>query len=646
MAIISTPKPPVSLFERALARVGSTYATLAEIPIFAVPPALPGDLLTYPRTSAVVTRANASNLGSTTALVSARAIDFSFKTYTATVVAGAGDGSDTLLIAGMRGPGVPEGPNYRLFDVTTPNAIARTTLGENMSGDSSSDWSPDGRYLAVTNIDSVANVIFYDFNSGVPVLVNPNPLTRPVAAGRTVRFSPDGSEVAVGYRTGRVDVHAWPAGGAPETLPDTLASEATGMSWRPTGRYLAVVHAATNGLSIYDNDSGSWVKTSLPAVNVGSVTRHVSWSPNGRYMAVSHLGGARLTVYDWISGSPVKLAAPAQAAPTPLIRDRAVAWSPDSRYVALAGQESPYIRVYDMNSGAPVDVGTLPLAALGGGTCCIWSPTGANLILGYQVDSDEEFTNVPYLVNYAFDGADFTVQSNPTLRVNGLARNMAWNDTRDLLFVSSSQFPAFNGPSLDNVRLTDALGVDHILNGSFEDTTGMTPTSYGFSGDVPDWTCTDGNGLTKTRRAYTNRKRGVIPSNGSVWLDMLGGGLLDDPLTVPSMTLLSQTVAGLTPTDSYTLALDAALMLRAQGKLQVFWGGDPVTFTAPDGSSVTDITPIDAREIVRNVPVPAGETVALPLGKNILRGGTVLQMESDAADCDIGLSYVISVQGN
>ncbi len=643
MPIIVTPKPPVSTFERDSARATAAYATVVDVPIFVVQPERPGTSLGYPRVSAAVSKVNVTNLSGTTALVSARTVDFSFITYSATIVAGSGDGTDTLTLAGLTGAGITAEPNYRLFDMTDPDAPIRTTLGTNLLGQTSCDWSPDGRYLVTTGPTTNDRVQFYDFNTGVPVLVAPNPLTVAVQSVNVARFSPSGTHIAIGYGNGVVEIHPWPAGGAFVTLPSTPAIGVTGIAWRPSGRYLAVTHGQVSGLSIYDNNTGSWVKTTLPASNPEGFARHVAWSPNSRYLAVAHTGNARLAIYDWSSGSPVRLSNPATAAPVPSTLRDALAWSPNSRYVAQAGAVAPFVRVYDLDTGSPVALADLPTVALGTGTNCIWSPDGGTLILGYAVSADDEFTDITYLVNYAFDGAAFTPLDPPNFLTQSTARAMAWNSTRNLLHVVSFGLPGLNGPSLDNVRLLDNLGVDRILNGSFEDTTGMTPTTYGFVGDVPNWICVDGSDVAKTRRVYTNNKRGIIASDGIAWLDMLGGGDLSDPLSVFAWTLLKQTVAGLTPGASYTLRFDAAMMSQASGLIRVLWNGAEITLTSSLGQTVAAANPLGVRTILRNISIPAGQATTLPLAKTIMTGGDLLQVQSVGADCDVSASYVLIV---
>ena len=626
-------------------RAGSAFGLLLDTPIFATPATPPQAGYAYPRTAAVLSRVRATNLGGTTALVSARVVDTSFITYSATLTAGSGDGTDTLTFVGLTGPGVALEPNYRLFDVTDPDDPDRTTLGAGIAGQTSCAWSPDGRYLVTTAPNTANRVMFYDFNTGSPVLVSPNPLTLRVQSVRVARFSPDGTQIAVGYADGVVEVHAWPGGGAPDTLPSTPSVGVTDLTWRPSGRYLAVTHErVAGGLSVYDDDTGSWVKTAFPAVNIPSLSRHVSWSPDDRYLAVAHIGGARLSVYDWDSGAPVLTAAPDLSAPTPLAYRDALAWSPDSRYIAQAGSDTPFVRVYDMDTGSPVSEAAPPVVALGGGSCCIWSPDGGTLVLGYEIESDDEFTSVPYVVSYAFDGTAFTVNTTPDLRTQGAARGMAWNDTRDLLFILSFGLPSLNGPSMDNVRLLDGLGNNAVANGSFEVTTGLTATSYGYIGTPNGWTVTNGLGAPQQIKVYTNNKRGVVATSGIAWVDMLGGGSLADSLTLPFQRRLTQAVAGLTPGDTYTLRFDAALMALASGGISVLWNGDLVTLTSPLGTTgITLASPVDIRTVVSNISVAAGATADLSLDKAILRGGNLLQVRSVNADCDVTASYVLTV---
>lgn len=124
-------------------------------------------------------------------------------------------------------------------------------------------------------------------------------------------------------------------------------------------------------------------------------------------------------------------------------------------------------------------------------------------------------------------------------------------------------------------------GPNLIVNGSFEDTTGMTVTAFGFSGagTAPGWTDTNGFAI----EFHDDVRGGLNATDGTNWADLEANPGQNNSIT--------QTVAGVTDGQVYVLSFDAADLSNINdgttldNQLQVIWNGDVVgTIDASDGS--------------------------------------------------------------
>jgi hypothetical protein len=193
---------------------------------------------------------------------------------------------------------------------------------------------------------------------------------------------------------------------------------------------------------------------------------------------------------------------------------------------------------------------------------------------------------------------DFAVEvpdgSTPTLIVDGVTVEAIYDADKGTL---TPKAPLANGPHEVSYRLTDAAGNESqpspalpvvigevnqnlIINGSFEDVTGLTQTFYGFSGEgeVPYWT--DSKGLTID--IHNDQRDGVKPTDGTNWAD-LGGTNSDNRI--------GQNVAGVVSGQVYKLEFDAGDIRTAEdGKagdnlVTVYWGGEVIaTINPTDGA--------------------------------------------------------------
>lgn len=116
------------------------------------------------------------------------------------------------------------------------------------------------------------------------------------------------------------------------------------------------------------------------------------------------------------------------------------------------------------------------------------------------------------------------------------------------------------GPQSDNL----------ILNGSFEDVTGLTQTGYGFRGDgaIPNWTADPFSEID----IHNDGRGGVPATDGNNWLDLEAS---------PGNARIGQDVAGVQNGEIYTLTFDAGDGANLPGStgenlLNVYWGGELV----------------------------------------------------------------------
>ena len=163
----------------------------------------------------------------------------------------------------------------------------------------------------------------------------------------------------------------------------------------------------------------------------------------------------------------------------------------------------------------------------------------------------------------------------------------------DQIYVGQGDNIAFGGSGADTLSGdwgNDTLSGDDfvttgpnlIINGSFEDTTGMTPTVYGFdapSGNIVGWT--DANGFSIN--VHNDNRGGLNATDGSNWMDMESAS--------GQHNVISQSVEGISDGQAYLLSFDvgdittAADGMLGDNQLQLLWNGELVgTIDASDGS--------------------------------------------------------------
>ena len=118
--------------------------------------------------------------------------------------------------------------------------------------------------------------------------------------------------------------------------------------------------------------------------------------------------------------------------------------------------------------------------------------------------------------------------------------------------------------------------VNLIQNGSFEDTTGMTPTALGFRADdgmAPGGWFAGPGGVIDIHNSGPG-----IATDGSNWLDTEG---------VPGVTTISQTISGVIDGSPYRLEFDAIDGPTDDNGLNIYWNGDLIGTVDPETSFPT-----------------------------------------------------------
>ncbi|MDQ7080635.1 MAG: Hint domain-containing protein [Paracoccaceae bacterium] len=108
--------------------------------------------------------------------------------------------------------------------------------------------------------------------------------------------------------------------------------------------------------------------------------------------------------------------------------------------------------------------------------------------------------------------------------------------------------------------------VNLIQNGSFEDVSGLDPTTYGYvgNGSVPGWTTAD---PAHQIDIHGDARGGVQPADGHYWADLEA---------TPGNIVLGQDVQGVADGEKYLLTFSAGDRITDTNTFEVIWNGEPV----------------------------------------------------------------------
>jgi Ca2+-binding RTX toxin-like protein len=169
---------------------------------------------------------------------------------------------------------------------------------------------------------------------------------------------------------------------------------------------------------------------------------------------------------------------------------------------------------------------------------------------------------------------------NDTINAQGGADTLFGRDGADRINAGSGNDTADGGTGNDTIAGDDfgATGLNLIVNGSFENKTGMFAMPWGHSawgGSITGWT--DANGYRIDR--HNDGRGGLTATNGSNWIDMEGGN--------GEHMVISQNVAGITSGQVYVLRFDLADLADANdgtgadNQMQVIWNGEVIATINP-----------------------------------------------------------------
>ena len=141
----------------------------------------------------------------------------------------------------------------------------------------------------------------------------------------------------------------------PATLPPSTANDC---AFSPDGAFLAVAHAGSPSITIYNTSDWSTV-SGIAALGSTGPAYGVAFSPDGTLLAVCHQGGGYFHVYntnDWsrVSGTP-------SISTSYYGRAIDLTFSSDGTLLAVAHGENPYITIYNTSDWSTVSgIAALP----------------------------------------------------------------------------------------------------------------------------------------------------------------------------------------------------------------------------------------------------------------------------------------------
>ncbi len=200
----------------------------------------------------------------------------------------------------------------------------------------------------------------------------------------------------------------------------------------------------------------------------------------------------------------------------------------------------------------------------------------------------------------------------------------------DLIYGETGNDSILGGTGNDTLFGDDApvgtpVGPNLIVNGSFEDTSGLTPTFYGFVGNgaIPGWTDANGRQID----VHNDDRDGQVATDGENWLDLEAS---------PGNNRVGQNVAGVQDGETYRLTFDVSdspFLTSIDGPdenlVNVYWGGQLVATIDPSNVGESDF-----------------ETIALNLVGGAGNGSNRLEFEGLGREDNLGASIdnVVLVQ--
>ena len=80
-------------------------------------------------------------------------------------------------------------------------------------------------------------------------------------------------------------------------LADLPAGTGRGDAWSPNGEFLAIAHATSPYITIYQRSGTTFTKLANPADLPTGDGYGAAWSPNGEFLAIAHDTSPYITIY-------------------------------------------------------------------------------------------------------------------------------------------------------------------------------------------------------------------------------------------------------------------------------------------------------------------------------------------------------------
>jgi 6-phosphogluconolactonase (cycloisomerase 2 family) len=192
---------------------------------------------------------------------------------------------------------------YRFDGFSTPVPVGGTVTTD-LQPDGVA-WSPDGRFIAVVNYGGNSLLLFRVKFNAAPVPINGTNAASEITTGVInpieVAWSPDGRYLAVTNRaassgTASLQIFRFYGGGAivlVGSYPTGASSQPFGLAWSPDGRFLVVSNnTATPPTVMVLRFTGTGNPSLIgSSIAMSTAPAFVSWSSDGLFVAVAAPGG-------------------------------------------------------------------------------------------------------------------------------------------------------------------------------------------------------------------------------------------------------------------------------------------------------------------------------------------------------------------
>jgi 6-phosphogluconolactonase (cycloisomerase 2 family) len=300
-------------------------------------------------------------------------------------------------------------------------------------------FSPDGSLMFVTH-DTTSNTILRAYAvSGTTLTAITAPVHAVASNGGGVAVSPNGDLITFGHPAvgqGYINTHAITGSGSSATFSSQLTDPTTtptgtanGIAYSPDGNFLAVAHATTPFVTIYEisgeGAAATFTKLSDPATLPASTGNGIAFSNDSRFMAVAHDTSPYVTIYEINGTTFTKLSDPGTL---PAGNGQSVAFSRDGNWLAVAHTTTPFVTIYAID-------GTTFTKATNPGTL----PDGNGR--GVAFSSDNQFLAVShdtsvYLSHYRNVAGVWTKQTDPATAPDGIGNRVAFSPNNQLMAVA------------------------------------------------------------------------------------------------------------------------------------------------------------------------------------------------------------------